>query len=407
MSPALIWQLGTLNASARKEIVLVVVPTGKGDVESCARVQYEHGECVRTRIRRPSLQLVHTGPKAAELNDAVTFKLEVANTGQARARNVVVSVTLPEWVDYSDSKPSTGGEKNPLTWDLGELAPGKSRRIEYVVILKKPGPFSIKAAVEAGGPLRQEAAARFRVGEARLAVVKTGPRQRVAGRPATYLITVSNPGTVAAKNVEITDELPADITFVRASGGGKLVGEQVRWALGALEAGASRTVDLVVKAGRAGTFRNVSMVSADRGLSARGWAETKFADGAGLALELDPFDNPVESGRETTVKVRAVNAGKAAEANVGVTITVPEGMSVVDAKGPTAANRDGQQVTFPPLASLAAGVDAVYTVRVRAEKAGEGRWQVEATSERTGADSPVRLEETITVVEPTKAEKEG
>jgi uncharacterized repeat protein (TIGR01451 family) len=394
MSPAMLWQLGTLNGRAHKEIVLVVVPTGGGDIENCARVQFEHGECVRTRVKTPKLQISHTGPKKAELHDPVAFRLKVTNSGKAPARNVEVDVTLPESVEYSDSKPSTTGEKNPLTWSLGTLRPGQSKGIEYSVITKKTGRFTLAGVARASGGLKQESSATMRVGEAKLEVLKTGPKQRTVGRPATYLITVSNPGTMPAKNVEIADELPADITFVRASTGGKLVGEQVRWKLPVLEAGTRRTVEVVVKANRAGTFRNVSTATADRGLSAKGRAETQFERGIGLALEIDPQDNPIEAGRETTVRVRALNAGQSAAPNVGLTITVPEEMIVVDAKGPTTANRDGQKITFAPLANLGAGMDATYTVRVRAEKAGTANWVVETGS--------VRLEEGITVVEPLK-----
>ena len=48
--PELRWNFGTLEPGARKEIVLVVKPTGPGDVQNCARVQFEHGQCVTTRV---------------------------------------------------------------------------------------------------------------------------------------------------------------------------------------------------------------------------------------------------------------------------------------------------------------------------------------------------------------------
>src|SRR5262249_8937087 len=78
--PELVWRLGTLAPCASREIVLVLRPTG-GDVTNCARVQFEHGQCVTTRIARPQLGIRKTGPREALLYDALAFRIEVVNTG--------------------------------------------------------------------------------------------------------------------------------------------------------------------------------------------------------------------------------------------------------------------------------------------------------------------------------------
>jgi uncharacterized repeat protein (TIGR01451 family) len=409
MSPQLLWQLGTLAPGARKEIKLVVVPTGDGEVRSCARVQFEHGQCVVTRVNRPGLRLRKAGPREVPVYDPITFRLEVSNTGRARARGVKLTDTLPEGLEFLNSKPATRGE-NPLTWDLGDLAPGQTRAVEYTAVAKKTGRYTNSASAEAAGGLRQKASATVRVGEARLAVLKSGPATRLVGRPSAYVITVRNAGTMSAANVRVTDELPADIAFVRASGGGRLStarpGEggaaEVRWSLGTLAPGAKRTLELVVRARRAGTFRNVANVAADRGLAEQGRAETKFEDPAGMAVEVDKGDDPVEVGRETTYTVRLLNTGKAAETKVGLAVTVPEGMKVVGEKGPTAGREEGRKVTFEPLDRLAPGAEPTYTVRVRGERAGGGKLLVEATPDRAGA-SPVKVEEAVTVEEAKEA----
>ena len=63
--PELLWHLGTLRPQTCSEIILVLEPTGTGDVRNCARVQFEHGQCVTTRIARPRLSLSKTGPSEA------------------------------------------------------------------------------------------------------------------------------------------------------------------------------------------------------------------------------------------------------------------------------------------------------------------------------------------------------
>jgi uncharacterized repeat protein (TIGR01451 family) len=400
MAPVLLWQLGTLPACARREIVLVVVPTGDGDVSSCARVVFEHGQCVRTRITRPGraqLQLRKTGPEQALLYDPITFRLELTNTGEAPARAVKVTDTLPDGLEFLTSRPSARGD-NPLTWDLGELAPGQTRRIEYQAAARRTGTFRNQAVAEAAGGLRQEAAATVRVGEASLVVIKTGPQRRLVGREALYRITVRNTGTMPATDLQLADDVPAEIEFLRASDEGRLEGKTVKWSLGRLEPGARRSVQLVVRARQAGTLRNVVTATAERGLAEQGKAQTRFVAAEGLAVEIDKSADPLDAGGRATLTLRLLNPGKAGETGVALTLTLPEGLKVLDSKGPSAARHEGQKVTFAPLATLAAGAEAAFTVQVQAERPGVLRLAAEATSDRIGRDKPVGVEETLTIL---------
>ncbi len=392
----LTWQLGTLGPGARKEVELVVLPTGGGEVLNCARVQFEHGQCVRTRIARPGLRLRAAAPAEAILYDEVAFKIDVTNTGKAPARNVKVTDTLPEGWSFNDSKPAARGT-SPLTWELGDLAPGQTRRIEYRAISKKTGTYRTRAMAEADGGLREEGSAEVRVGEAVVALAVTGPKHRLVGRTATYVIRATNSGTLPATNVQVTNELPIDVQLVRASAGGTWSGKEVRWALGRLEPGASRTLQLDVRARRAGLFKNVVHLSAERGLTDQARAETKFEKGTGLALEISRGNSKLEVGGEMTVVVRALNAGRAREAEVGVTVIVPEGLEVVRFKGPVAGRRAARKVEFEPLPALGPGVEVVYTVQLRAVRAGEAALRAEAISERVQPERAVKVEEMIVV----------
>ncbi len=115
--PELIWELGTLQGCACREIVLVLAAAGVGDVKNCARVQFEHGQCVTTRIARPALSLRKNGPTQAFVNETLRFQLIVTNTGATELTGVTLTDTLPPELEYA------GGQKQ-LTWDLGTLAPG-------------------------------------------------------------------------------------------------------------------------------------------------------------------------------------------------------------------------------------------------------------------------------------------
>src|SRR5262245_1681946 len=99
--PELVWTLGTLEPCECREICLVLCPTGPGDVKNCARVRFEHGQCVCTRVEdcpvpsRAELALRKSGPARAMLFEPFTYQLSLANTGREPATAVVVTDTLP------------------------------------------------------------------------------------------------------------------------------------------------------------------------------------------------------------------------------------------------------------------------------------------------------------------------
>ncbi|MBV9122232.1 MAG: DUF11 domain-containing protein, partial [Planctomycetes bacterium] len=320
--PELQWQLGTLAACACREIVLVLSPTGTGDVQDCARVQFEYGQCVSTKITgapanpapnppvrpaplpagKPALSIQKHGPAQAMLYDALNYQLVVTNTGNAEATGVAVIDTLPAGLE-----PSSG--KNPLTWNLGTLAAGQSRTMDYQVVAKTAGRLCNHAVVTAAGGLRQEAESCVTVREAKLNLTMTGPAQRYVNLPATYQLTVSNTGTVSIPQVLITNPLPIDSVFVSANGGGLLTGNQVQWSIGTLDAGKSRTVELVLRAQNPGAFCNRATATADRGLVSSAEVCTRFTGQPGLQIGVEDTVDPVEVGGETRYVITIFNQG--------------------------------------------------------------------------------------------------
>src|SRR5262249_44889813 len=154
-------------------ITLIVIPAGPEEVSCCARVQFEHGQCVRTRVSgsagppapppgprggappprppaperereapppapRPVLRIRKVGPPEVARYDIFNYKIEVRNVGRAAARGVVVRDTLPKGITFLNSKPAEESS-SPLVWKLGELAPGKTQAIDCQVVAKENG----------------------------------------------------------------------------------------------------------------------------------------------------------------------------------------------------------------------------------------------------------------------------
>jgi uncharacterized repeat protein (TIGR01451 family) len=387
-NPELQWQLGTLDGGASREIVLVLAAAGPGDVRNCARVQFEHGQCVSTTVSRPALRLSKEGPTRAVLYDVLTYRLTVTNTGTAPAAGVFLSDTLAAGLEHSSGQ-------SQLTWEIGALEPGASRTVDYQVVAKLAGRLCNRAAATANGGLREEALSCVQVAEAKLTLTKTGPTRRYLNMPAAYQITVSNPGTAPLANLVITDPLPPQMTFVSASSGGKLADKAVRWNVGALDPGASLTVDVVLRAQVQGRICNRASASADRGLTAHAEACTEFVGQSALLLEMVDTDDPIEVGAETSYVTVVRNQGSAPATNVRIEARVPDQLAVIRVTGPADHRKDGPLIAFQPL-TLQPQTEARYVIHVKALRAGDLRFKVELKADQL-TSGPVHEEESTTV----------
>ncbi len=94
---------------------------------------------------------------------------------------------------------------------------------------------------------------------------KSGPDTARAGSQFTYTIVVKNRSSFTARNVEVTDLVPAQLTLVRIPSGATIRNGVVTWSLGDLAAGASRTLrmDVKVNPNVTGRIVNTATVTAD------------------------------------------------------------------------------------------------------------------------------------------------
>jgi uncharacterized repeat protein (TIGR01451 family) len=339
--PELLWQLGTLPPGVCRELVLVLAPTDDNDVKNCARVQFEHGQCVTTRIAR-------------------SVPLPTPPGG------------LPE------SKKPPGPEKQPPE----KKGPEKK---------EPPGPTG------------------------RLKLTMTGPKQQYANLPARYQLTVSNTGEAPATNVQIANPLPAGLTLASASAGSRLHEGQVAWNLGTLEPGASRTVQITLRARQAGKFCNRATALADYGLKDQAEVCSVFEGVSALSMTLEDTKDPVPIGEQTSYVVTVKNQGTVAVTNLRITAQVPPQLQLLKATGASnppsgdklpKATAEGQNLPFAPLKTLAPGEEARYEIFVRALQPGDVRFRVELNADQlTGG--PVRDEESTRVFAPESGKPEG
>ena len=97
----LVWELGNLEAGAKREITVVLVPSATTtEVKMCARVSFEHGQCVTTKLAKPTLALKQTGSEEGVLFDPVTYRIEITNSGAVEVPNVRLTKILSDGLEF-------------------------------------------------------------------------------------------------------------------------------------------------------------------------------------------------------------------------------------------------------------------------------------------------------------------
>jgi uncharacterized repeat protein (TIGR01451 family) len=254
----MLWAFGTLPGLCSKEIWLVLVPTGTDDVKFCARVQFEHGQCVCTRVARaappaplapgapvmpyaepppgkqpkppekvtpppkgePRVELKITGPKQQTVNQPTTYTLVLTNSGTGPATKTLITASFPEQLAFVSA---TGGGQhllNQVAWLPGTLEPGDSRTVDVVLKATAAGKFCVQAGALAEGGLtaRDEACTDFKGAAAmRLKMVDTKDPIAV-GEETSYKIEVLSQGSLPLTNVRVKAIVPDEMALVRAAG---------------------------------------------------------------------------------------------------------------------------------------------------------------------------------------------
>ncbi|HEY3855545.1 MAG TPA: DUF11 domain-containing protein [Verrucomicrobiae bacterium] len=99
--------------------------------------------------------------------------------------------------------------------------------------------------------------------KADLSVTVSGPDASIrVGSNLVFSLTISNAGPQAATGVTISNQLPANVDFVSATGVATLTNGAVLVALGPLDVGATETAQIVLRSARLGQFTNIFQVLA-------------------------------------------------------------------------------------------------------------------------------------------------
>jgi uncharacterized repeat protein (TIGR01451 family) len=293
------WNLGTVGGGAVREIILVLMPTNKEDVKNCARVQFEHGQCVTTRLSAlppgvtipgskppvittvpevvrpedmPVLELVVGGPKEQYANLQAKYEITLTNKGKTRATNTQVNVRVPDKLKVVKASDPGVAVENVVVWNLGHLEPGASKLLVLTLRTTDKGEFCFQTTAKAdlGVAKDVEFCTKF-AGASAMSVEMFGREGAVfVGNKTSYPVTIVSQASEPLTNIELKAFVPDTLKLERANAafdeleavkGGKWIKFK---KLPKIEGGAQASYEIFVEALQAGVTRFHIEVMADQ-----------------------------------------------------------------------------------------------------------------------------------------------
>ena len=385
----LVWSLGTLKPGGETSVEMQIMPTEEGEVGSVATVRFQADATARSTVTRPKLVVETNGANRVLVGDETMLTFTVSNPGSGVATGVVLAEHIPAGLKHP------GGSE--LEYTVGDLKPGESRQLPLRLKAVGAGTIANLIAARADANLRAEHRFNVEIISPQLDVALAGPKRRYLEREATYQLSVSNPGTAPAQQVELVAYLPQGLKFVNANNAGRY-DENTRavyWRLEELPVNQRGTVELVTLPVEAGQFSIKVRGAAQRGLAIEKEQPVLVEGLAAVLFQLSHTKDPLEIGGETTYEITVANQGSKAASNLQMSVFLPAELKPLAAEGPARYTIESNKVVFEDLPQLAPKSEATFRVRAQAVQAGDLRVRCQLMSD--DMQRPVVKEESTRV----------
>lgn len=385
----LVWNLGTLQPRERKTLKLELLPMEEGNIGSVASVTFAAKASARSIVTRPDLNVSQASAATVLAGNQLGITITISNPGTGAATGVVLEENVPANFSHPAGK--------ELEFEVGTLRPGESRQLDLVLNATSAGRVQNILRARAEGNLSREHALELEVVAPKLAVAMTGPKLRYLERPAKYTVSVSNPGTAPAHEIDLVTYLPKGLKFVEANNAGQYDSTRhaVFWNLRELPPAETGSVELVALPIEAGDQRLRVEGTASKGLTAEDESTVHVEGLAAIFFEVADLADPIEVGKETTYDIKIVNQGSKEATNVQVIAEIPQGMRGISASGESNGEIQGQRVMFQPISRI----DPKQTVRLKIQVQGTmpGNQRIKVQVSTDGIPAPITKEESTTI----------
>ncbi len=293
------------------------------------------------------------------VGDDITFTITVSNAGPEDATGVVIEDVLPDGLTFVSANASDGTyDQATGLWTLGALANGADATLTIVARVDGTTAITNTAEIVAADQVDPDSTPDNNDPEEddqdSVQVIPSGIDLSVektvndatpnVGQDVTFTITVTNGGPNDATGVELTDVLPAGLTFVSANPSEGTYDEATGvWTIGAIPASSSETLTIVATVETVGAKTNTAEITAadqvdidstpnnnnpDEDDQASVTITTAAID---LSLTKTVNNSTPNVGDNVTFTITVTNSGPDDATGVAVTDVLPSGLTFVSA----------------------------------------------------------------------------
>ena len=368
------WNLGTIAIGGSRSVDLTAQGTSVGEQTITYQARSSEGlgddDTTVTEVIRGGLEVTKTGPAQANLNDNVTYTIEVIGTGTGASTGIQLVDTIPSGMSLVSSDPEGTRTDNQLSIDLGTLNPTETSSISVVLQVNQTGSWTNQVAVSSTEGATASAEATTTVVRPALTITKIGPETALINEIFAYTITVSNTGTGVAENITVTDTLPEGTEHVGSLPAGTVAedGSTVTWSIGSLDPDRLSTITLTLRGTTAGAKVNTASATADR-------VDTEPQSQVTTTVLVPDITvgkigrTALFVGNQATYTLTATNTGEAPLTNVTITDTFATGMSYVESSPEGTIPEGGNTVTWV-VGDLAIDEEATVTLTLQGDEVG-------------------------------------
>ncbi len=309
----------------------------------------------------------------------VTFTLALDNLGPSTASNVNVSDLLPAGFSFVSATPSLGSYSAATgTWALGSVLPSTRATLQIRANVTDfsntlVNTASVSSNTSDPNSSNNQARVEIRGQTANLSLQKLVdmPSPNVQSN-VSFTLRVTNAGPDAASGVQVSDLLPAGLSFVSANPSGAYDAATGLWTVGGVPAGGSVALTVVAKVTGTAPVVNLAEISKSDQFdpnSTPGNASAGEDDAASATLIPQQSDlrlaksvnnpNPVR-GDTVVYTIEVANLGPSTATGVEIAEQLPSGVDYTDFV-PSAGAFDAAAGLWT-LASIPAGSSATLVI---------------------------------------------
>lgn len=369
------WKMDSLAAGEERIIAVKLVPLQRGQIETDARVRFSGTAKNAFTVAEPLLAIKVEGPKQVMIGEPAPHTVLVTNPGTGIATNVKIEAVIPEGLEHV-----RGGR---LVMDLGSLNPGETRNVRLACAAIAGGQHKLQVRAIADADLAESASSEVAVIAPQLKTAIDGPGLRYLGRQGAFSVSVQNSGSVATDNVRVMHKIPEGFDFVSAGRGATYDPNNrlVNWFVGHLDQGQKSDLEVTLVASKAGEHTHFVRATSDAGAVSDAQFRARVEGSPALVLSIRDLDDPVEVGVEAAYEIKIKNEGSAGATNVGLSLELPEGLTLLSANGPTKHATEKHSIVFAPVGDVGPGQTCTFLVKVKGQGSGSVRVRSRLTSD--------------------------